>query len=201
MRRCERVRSSGSTFVVKPPTRARRSTAARSRSDDDMTVSSTTSRSDYVGDAITTVFPYTFIIFDASDLQVFVAGVLKINVTDYVVSSVGSANGGNVTFIAAPASGAAVALVRQVPATQGTSIPYASPFPEKAVETALDRLTVLDQQGTEQVSRALVFKVSSTFANRPVNDPVASLFLRAKADLSGFEWVALTATGTYVNPI
>lgn len=55
-----------------------------------MTVSNTTSRWAYTGDGATTAFAYGNLIFAATDLKVYVAGVLKTLSTHYTVSGVGT---------------------------------------------------------------------------------------------------------------
>ena len=68
-----------------------------------MTISSTTTKNTYTGNASTTVFAYGFKVFAATDLKVIIrssSGVesVKSNGTHYNVSNVGTASGGNVTF-------------------------------------------------------------------------------------------------------
>ena len=82
-----------------------------------MTVSSTNTRNSYSGDGSTTVFSYTFKIFDDDDITVIVrsaAGTetVQTKTTHYSVSGVGDTGGGNITFVTAPASGETVVLLR-----------------------------------------------------------------------------------------
>lgn len=120
-----------------------------------MTVSSTTSRWSYTGNGVTTAFAYTNRIFADSDLKVYVAGALKTLTTDYTVSGVDNPGGGNVTFVAAPANGASVVIVRDVPATQPVDYQPNDPFPAETHEKALDRATVLIQQLETDIARGL----------------------------------------------
>jgi len=88
-----------------------------------MTVSSTNTRNSYSGDASTTVFAYTFKIFDEDDITVILrtdatgSESVQTKTTDYTVSGVGNAGGGNVTFTTAPASGITVVLLRETART------------------------------------------------------------------------------------
>lgn len=131
-----------------------------------MTVSSTTTKNSYSGDGSTTVFAYTFKIFDEDDITVIVrtdaTGVetVKTKTTDYSVSNVGDPNGGNVTFVTAPASGETVVLLRSTAQTQTTDYTPNDPFPAAAHEDALDRVTFIAQEIQEELDRAI--KVSKT---------------------------------------
>lgn len=109
-----------------------------------MTISKPTSRWDYTGDGTSVVFTYDNLIFAATDLKVYVDGTLRSE--GYSVSGVGNSDGGSVTFLAPPALGAAVVLVRDVPATQEITYPRHDPFPSIKHERGLDKLTVLVQQ-------------------------------------------------------
>lgn len=131
-----------------------------------MTVSSTTTKNSYSGDGSTTVFAYTFKIFDDDDVSVIVrtdstgSETVKTKTTDYTVSGVGNANGGNVTFVTAPASGETVVLIRSTSQTQTTDYTPNDPFPASAHEDALDKMTFLAQELQEEVDRSI--KVSKT---------------------------------------
>lgn len=131
-----------------------------------MTVSSTNTRNSYSGDGSTTVFAYTFKIFDDDDITVIVrtdsTGVetTKTKTTHYTVSGVGSASGGNITFGTAPISGETVVLLRTTARTQLTDYVANDPFPADTHEDALDKLTFIVQELEEQIGRSL--KVSQT---------------------------------------
>ena len=127
-----------------------------------MTVSSILSRWSYTGNGATTAFAYTNRIFADSDLKVYVAGAPKALTTDYVVSGVDNPGGGNVTFVAAPANGASVVIVRDVPATQPVDYQPNDPFPAETHEKALDRATVLIQQLETDIVRSLRQSESDT---------------------------------------
>ncbi len=131
-----------------------------------MTVSSTTTKNSYSGDGSTTVFAYTFKIFDEDDITVIVrtdatgSETIKTKTTHYTVSGVGSASGGNITFGTAPISGETVVLLRDTAQTQTTDYTPNDPFPAAAHEDALDRMTFLAQEIQEELDRAI--KVSKT---------------------------------------
>ncbi len=133
-----------------------------------MTVSSTTTKNSYSGNASTTVFAYGFKIFDDDDITVIIrtdstgAETTKTKTTHYTVSNVGSASGGNVTFTSGntPASGETVVLIRNTARTQLTDYTPNDPFPADSHEDALDKLTLITQELEENIGRSL--KVSQT---------------------------------------
>jgi hypothetical protein len=75
-----------------------------------MTVSTEVDHNEYTGNGVTTIFPYTFRIFQKSDLVVQVVDldenltVLTLD-TDYTVTGAGGYAGGNVTLTTALVSG------------------------------------------------------------------------------------------------
>ena len=135
-----------------------------------MTVSTTNTRNSYSGNGSTTVFAYTFKIFDDDDITVIVrtdsTGVetTKTKTTHYTVSGVGSASGGNITFGSAPASGETVVLLRTTARTQLTDYTPNDPFPAATHEDALDKLTLIAQELQEEVGRSLKLSQTNTIA-------------------------------------
>lgn len=133
-----------------------------------MTVSSTTTKNSYNGDGTTTIFAYTYKVFDEDDLAVILRDVAtatetvqSIN-TDYSVSGVGDAGGGNVTFVTAPAFGKTVFVKRASAQTQTTDYTPNDPFPAEAHENALDKLTFLVQEVNEELDRAIKLSPTNT---------------------------------------
>ena len=131
-----------------------------------MTVSSTNTKNSYSGDGSTTVFAYTFKIFDDDDITVILRTdatgneTVQTKTTDYTVSGVGNAGGGNITFGTAPASGITVVLLRETAQTQSTDYTPNDPFPAASHEDALDKLTLIVQDQQEELDRSI--KVSRT---------------------------------------
>lgn len=127
-----------------------------------MTVSANNSRLSYNGNGATVAFSAPYFLASA-DLKVYVGGVLKTLTTDYSVSGAGVSSGGTVTFVAAPPAGTGnVVILRDPDQLQAMQLPSNDPFPSKAVETALDKLTMLVQRGRDLLSRALVLSDSDT---------------------------------------
>ena len=136
-----------------------------------MTVSSTTTKVSYSGNGSTTVFAYTFKVFDEDDLTVILrtdatgTEAVQTKTTHYTVSGVGNASGGNVTFGTAPASGKTVVIRRSAPLTQTTDYTPNDPFPAEEHENALDKLTFLTQQIQEEADRALKLSRTNTMTS------------------------------------
>ena len=135
-----------------------------------MTVSSTTTKNSYSGDGSTTVFAYGFKIFAAADLKVILrsaAGTETVQTltTHYSVSNVGNTNGGNVTFVTAPASGVTVVIRREAALTQATDYTANDPFPAASHEDALDKLTFLAQQQQEEIDRSIKLSRTNTMTS------------------------------------
>ena len=131
-----------------------------------MTVSSTNTKDSYSGNASATVFAYTFKVFDDDDISVILrtdatgGETVQTKGTHYSVSGVGSAGGGNITFVTPPASGITVVLIRATVQTQTTDYTPNDPFPAASHEEALDRLTLMVQDQQEELDRSI--KVSRT---------------------------------------
>lgn len=116
-----------------------------------MTVSTVVDHNDYVGNGVTTSFPYTFRIFKKTDLVVTVIDlnenltVLVLD-TDYTVTNAGGYAGGNVILPAALAAGWQISIARELEATQETDLRNQGKFFAEVHEDAFDKLTMLIQQ-------------------------------------------------------
>jgi hypothetical protein len=135
-----------------------------------MTVSSSTSRVSYNGNGSTTVFAYTFRVFDQDDLTVIIRSAngtetVKTITTHYTVSGVGSAGGGNVTMLTAPASGETLVIIREQDLIQELDIVPNDPFPASSVEDALDKLTFMVQQHEETLGRTIKASRTNTISS------------------------------------
>ncbi len=125
-----------------------------------MTVSSSTNRASYSGNGSLTTFAYGFKIFDQGDLTVILRAAngtetVQTITTNYTVTGVGSASGGNVVFGSAPASGVTVVILREMDLEQGLDLVPNDPFPAQSLENSLDKLTFMVQQHDEQLGRAI----------------------------------------------
>jgi hypothetical protein len=137
-----------------------------------MTVSSTTVKNSYSGDGSNDTFVYGFKIFASSDLQVIIRSATgtettKTLTTDYTVTGVGTASGGNVVFeaTAIPTATETVVLIRNVPQTQAIDYIANDPFPAETHEEGLDRATMTIQQMQEEVTRSIKLSRTNTMTS------------------------------------
>lgn len=133
-----------------------------------MTVSTEVDHNDYIGNGVTTTFPYTFRIFSKSDLVVTVVD-LDENLTeltpdtDYTVTGAGGYTGGNVILTVPLATGWKISISRDLPITQETDLRNQGKFFAEVHELAFDKLTMLVQQIRSMYTSAL--RKPSTVAN------------------------------------
>lgn len=123
-----------------------------------MTVSSTTNKVVYTGNGSTSVFDFTFKIYQASDLVVTkytiadgAEEVLTLT-TDYTVDI----NNGTVTLVAGSLANTFKLIIQRVlPLTQEADYGENDPFPAETHEEVVDRGVMISQQLQEQVTRAI----------------------------------------------
>jgi len=130
-----------------------------------MTVSSSVNKVTYSGNSATLVFPVNYYFLENSHLQVILVfnnvETIQTLTSQYTVTGAGNPAGGSVTMVAAPPTGTQLIIVRNVPATQETDYLANDPFPAESHERALDKLTMLVQQNTTEIDRALKIPLSS----------------------------------------
>ena len=138
-----------------------------------MTISSTTTKNSYSGNGSTTTFAYGFYIPASTDIQVIVRSATGTETvkaegsgsTNYSITGVGNASGGNIVFVTAPVSGETVVLRRNTAKTQATDYVANDPFPAETHEDALDKLTIIGQDLQEQVDRSLKLSRTNTMTS------------------------------------
>lgn len=162
-----------------------------------MSVTLQTPYNKFSGNGVTTVFPYQFLLLAATDLAVYVGGVLKTNGADYSVSNVGVTAGGNVTFVTAPASSTIVALVRAMRRERLTDYQQLGDFLTAVVNPDFDRAILLAQDINTGLSRAIqapsyepdalmVLPAAATRASQIVSmDPAGNVLMLAPSAVAG----------------
>lgn len=134
-----------------------------------MTISSEVRKSGpYTGNGVTTAFDYEFKISDESHIEVILTtdGVeAVVDPGDYVVSGVGGASGGQVTFNTAPASGVLVTIILDIPFTQELDLQNQGAYYAEDVESAFDLAAQRDLQLQEQIDRSVKIPASSDSSN------------------------------------
>lgn len=129
-----------------------------------MTITSTVNRASAAGNGVTTSFAFNYPVLASADLEVYVDGVLKTLTTHYTLS--GSApytSGTNVQFLAAPANGTEVVLVRNPAITQTVDLVNGDTLNvDTEIETPLDKLTLICQRLDDRIGRSLTLSDSDT---------------------------------------
>ena len=158
-----------------------------------MTVTSENKRNQYTITEAQVVFPYTFRILAQAHLLVILttaAGVeteLELT-TNYTVSGVGAAGGGNVTTCGDNSpytTGDTITIIRDVPLTQLIDYVENDSFPAESHEKGLDLATMILQEFAERLDRTILLAKSSAYSGLVLPDPVAQKLLQWKDDLSG----------------
>ncbi len=138
-----------------------------------MTINSTIRKAGpFIGNGTASSFPFTYKVFQASDLDVVrlykstnVQTTLQLT-TDYTVvlnQDQDSNPGGTVTLVAGPlATGYTLTMTSDVPNLQPTDLTNQGGFYPEVINDALDRATIQIQQLQEQTDRTLRLPLSST---------------------------------------
>src|SRR5215467_14349504 len=115
-----------------------------------MTITAAVPKNLYTASGSNNVFPYTFKIFDATELIVLINGI-QIG-SGYTVDGIGSSSGGNVTITTGnPVNGTKIALYSRTILSQATDWSANDPDPAESKENAFDKLTKVAQEVREQL--------------------------------------------------
>lgn len=107
----------------------------------------------YIADGTQTVFTYPFVIFKASDIEVYIDTELQNS--GYTVAGVGESLGGSVEFSEAPPLGKVVTLYRNLPIDRQSDFQDGGPFRAQVINDELDYQVALIQQMNEKFDRCL----------------------------------------------
>ncbi|HAG0017554.1 TPA: hypothetical protein G8O67_004940, partial [Salmonella enterica] len=92
----------------------------------------------YIANGSTTVFPYKFLLNQASDLRVTASG--KVIASGFSVSGEGNPSGGQITFSLPPASGTKIAIIRNIPLRRDTEYQDNGDLLASTINADFDRL-------------------------------------------------------------
>jgi len=128
-----------------------------------MTVTSNTTRNDYVAGTNQNVYNYTFQLNEASDVTVYLGGVVQTLNTHYTVQNVGVGTGGTITFTLVdgnnnpiyPTSGTAISIVMAMDLDRDTDYQANGAFLAAEVNNDYDRLWLASNQQQTAINRSL----------------------------------------------
>lgn len=109
---------------------------------------------EYTGNGVTTLFAYEFQVLAAADLVVKVNGAVVAS-SEYTLTGVGSQTGGTVEFDAAPASGVAVLLAREMALERATDYQEQGDLLADTVNQDFNRLWLALQQQRSSIGGAV----------------------------------------------
>jgi len=132
-----------------------------------MTVAAQTPVNSSDGNGVTTVFPYSFKILRALDLEVRVDDVPLSLGVHYTVSGAGNNGGGNVTMLTPPAVNAKVVRRRNMSFVRETDFQYQGNLPAAVLNPDLDRPVLMIQQVAEMVDRSLTGAPGASWPSLP----------------------------------
>lgn len=159
-----------------------------------MTVPSTYTPDVSTANGVTTAFPYSFLILDASHLVVEVGGVPLSYPSDYSVSGVGNPSGGTATLNVAPANGVTVSRYRVTPVERGTDYQNLGDLLADTLNADQDAPILMIQEAREELSRALRVPIGGGISSE-LPEPDGTKVLGWKVDNSGLRNVDITSPG------
>ena len=167
-----------------------------------MTISTTIIKVSYSGNGTQTVFPYTFKISAEADIQVIIRAsngteTVKTLTTDYSVSGVGSASGGNVTMVTAPSATETIVIRRETTQTQTVDLVENDPFTAETVEGAFDKSVAIAQELQEEVDRSIKLSRTNTMTSTEFTVDAATRANKVLAFDSAGEIAVTQELGTY----
>jgi hypothetical protein len=166
-----------------------------------MTVSSTTPRIiQYNGNGATTAFSTVFKFIDEDDLVVTLTSSAGVDSTPSFTVTGGSGAIGTVTCSVAPASGETLTIRSNTQILQPVDYVENTPFPAATQEAALDKLTYICQDLSEQIGRAVIFTDTSGISEVNFPAPAASEVLRWNSTADSLETVDLATLNSIVLP-
>jgi hypothetical protein len=158
-----------------------------------VTISSIVSKNVYQADGSSVTYPYTFKIFQNSELLIQEkdndTGAVTTISSGFSITGAGSNTGGNVVFDSPPLATKQIIFTRDIALLQSTDLNEYDPFPSQTIENNLDRLIMIAQQLKELQARCIQLDAASTL-NAVLGDPAdnAGLLIKVNSDGTGFEY-------------
>ena len=143
-----------------------------------MTLTNTTLEQSFAGDDSSVSFSFTFSAQNTSQVKVYTqsgsADPVAITTGFSITLNVEPTPGGTITFSTAPATGTTIIARRETDFLQNTAILLDGNLDERALEKAIDKLTMQDQDIKQRLSRSLQFPFGSSSSLSAVIPPVSS---------------------------
>lgn len=156
-----------------------------------MTVSSTNRKAGpFIGNNVTTAFPFAFRMFETDDLLVVrldvatnveTALVIDLDFTATLNADQDNSPGGTVTLLSPLATGTTLVITSDVPPLQETVLTNQGGFYPNVLNAALDRLTILVQQNARDIARSFLMPLSAG-ASAPTIQNSPNGYLQWNAD-------------------
>lgn len=176
-----------------------------------MTLAATTRRNDYTGNGSVDTYAYGFKVFDDDDLLVVIADTAGAETTltkttDYTVTGVGDASGGNIVLVNSSqawldADGDLktnyhLTVIGNRSFIQDTRIRDNGSFYPNVIEDEWDKELVLLQQLKEKINRCITFQTTSTDSGAQIEESMdgnTGKLLEVNDDEDGFVFSSITA--------
>jgi hypothetical protein len=135
-------------------------------------------------------FTVPFEFFEEGDLNAYVDGTLKTITTDYTVTGGSGATGSIAMTVVGASGGSTVVITRSIPLERTTDFPTSGPFDVTSLNEELDRITAINADLNDEVSRSLRLTDA---------DAAANLILPALASRAGKVLAFDSVTGDLIN--
>lgn len=164
-----------------------------------MTVPTTNNTVVFNGNGVTTVFPFGFPFKANGDIKLYskdASGVVQPVLSGFTLTGAGSPNGGTVTMAAAPATGTKLVIAREMVIKQLIDLRNQGKFFPETHEEAFDILTMLIQQVSERVDRAVKVDISGDSNPDALIQGINNVAAAAQASASASASSAAAASGS-----
>lgn len=146
-----------------------------------MSLSTTTNKTEFIGNGTAGPFTFNFKFFANSDISVVVNGTTMAEGVDYTLNGAGNVNGGSITLTAPLLTGTTMVVRRTVALTQPVSLPVNGPFFADVIEKEFDRLTMMIQQLATRVDEVYQAAISAVRIAVQAGAPLTQTIITADA--------------------
>lgn len=140
-----------------------------------MSVTNETNKVNYAATGLS-VYVIPFYFEADGNIKLYIDDVLKTIGADYSVSGAGNPSGGNLTLVS-PVSSGVVTILRDIPIKQENTLNEGGPNGAKTAERMFDKLTLIAQQLSERIGRAIKMPVSSDLNPQLTGDVVPNAMI------------------------